>query len=84
MLVCRHYRLPSETRSYVFRRGAALPRLLIEVLPIGSAGHRVVIPEKASLSKLRKQELDDVFERLGEESIRLVLRSGVLAGFGLL
>lgn len=49
MVLRRDSSSPSVLRRYMLVGGSALPRLLIEVLPVGSARNSIVLPEKAPL-----------------------------------
>ena len=66
MLVCRNPGPPPERGSHVLGWGSALSGFLVEVLSVRSLRNRVVVPEETSLPKLGEQELNYVFERLGE------------------
>lgn len=48
-----------------------LSDLSVEVLTVRATWCSVVVPEQTSFSQLRKQELNDVLERLGEQNICL-------------
>ena len=54
--------IPAILRSRMISRRTRLSRLSIDILPIRTFGHGIVIPEESATAQLGKEEVDDFFE----------------------
>lgn len=64
---------PPVRRGNVVVGCPLLARAAVKVLPVGAAGHGVLVPEEAALPQLGQQQLRDLLERPGEEDVALVM-----------
>lgn len=65
-------RFPSIPSCHMFVQRPFLPFLPVEILTVGSVRNGVVGPEKSTCTKLGQEELGNVLERRGKESVCLV------------
>lgn len=65
--------MPAVLCSWMISRRAALPFLAVDVFAVRSLLDSVVIPEEASLTEFRDQQVDDILEGAGFDSICLPL-----------
>lgn len=73
-MVCRfNARMPAIFCSWMISRRAALPFLAVDVFAVRSLLDSVVIPEEASLTEFRDQQVNDILEGAGFDSICLDL-----------
>jgi hypothetical protein len=76
-LLSRNPLLPPVRRGNVVVGRLLLARAAVEVLPISTAWHSVIVPEQAALPQFGQQQLRDLLERLGEEDVCLELSACV-------